>query len=85
MFKFINYARVRPNLFFFTEKRIAEGKQEEKKQVCGGMIASSTLIYYTNLSKQRKLGLKLHIADKFDRPGRRLMDWRIDALLAGWF
>ncbi|MEG3910306.1 hypothetical protein QT976_20505 [Microcoleus sp. w2-18aC6] len=73
---------MRPNLFFFTERRMAEGKQEEKKQVCEGMIASSSQIYYTNLSKQRKLGLKFHISDKFDRPGRRLIDWRIDLLLA---
>lgn len=49
------------------------------------MIASWTQIYYTNLSKQRKLGLKIHIADKFDRSGRRLIDWRIDSLLAADF
>ena len=49
------------------------------------MIASWTQIYYTNLSKQRKLWLKLHIARKFNRPSRRLIDWRIDSLLAAGF
>jgi hypothetical protein len=32
---------------------------------------------------QRKL--KLHIASKFARPGRRLIDWQVDSLLAARF
>jgi hypothetical protein len=40
---------------------------------------------YTNLSKQRKLWLKLHIPSKFYRPPCRLIDWQVNSLLAACF